>query len=527
MPDWITEHCRIKTVGGLDNKPQPFVMYDWQLRATAQFYRVRPAAQLGQLAAAFHYRRGQVVAPQKSGKGPWTATLVAAEAVGPVLFSGWAQGGELYDCRDHGCGCGWQYEYEDGEPMGRPWNEPLIQVTATSEDQTDNVYRPLQAMIRNGPLAELMRVGEQFIRLPGEGRIDVVTSNAQSRLGNPVTFVAQDETGIWTPGNKMTHVATTQRRGLAGMGGRALETTNGWDPTEGSVAQKTAETKQKDVYRYHRLPPGNLSYQNKQDRRKIHKFVYAGSRHVDLDTIEGEAAELLEKEPSEAERFFGNRLVAGMGVWLQQDRWDALRAPEPVIVTPETPIVLGFDGSDVDDWTGLRAETLDGYQFTPTYGPDDRPTIWDPEDWEGQVPRLEVAAAVDEVFTRYNVIRMYADPPYWTSEVAQWQATHGETRVTEWHTYRPVQMHAACEQLVTDVTKKDTRLRHDGCETTSLHIRNARKAARPAKRYVLRKAAVHLKIDLAVCSVLAHEAAADAIAAGEAIPKKKSYAYTA
>jgi hypothetical protein len=82
-------------------------------------------------------------------------------------------------------------------------------------------------------------------------------------------------------------------------------------------------------------------------------------------------------------------------------------------------------------------------------------------------------------------------------------------------------MHAACEQLLTDVTKKDTTFRHDGCETTSIHVRNARKAARPAKRYVLRKATHVQKIDLAVVSVLAHEAACDAIAAGEARTKKR------
>ncbi|CAM5681673.1 MULTISPECIES: hypothetical protein [Streptomyces] len=519
VPDWIAQHCRLESVGGLVRGPQPFEMYDWQLRCTAHFYRVRTEARIGQLSTAFCFRRGQVVAPQKSGKGPWTAGITAAEAVGPVLFAGWAEGGEVHDCRSYGCGCGWVYEYEPGEPMGRPWSTPLIQITATSEDQTDNVYRPLQAMIRNGPLGELMRVGEQFIRLPNDGRIDVVTSSAQSRLGNPVTFVIQDETGIWTETNKMTKVATTQRRGLAGMSGRSLETTNGWDPSENSVAQKTAETQAKDVYRFHRLPPKGLSYRNKAERRKIHAHVYEGSRHIDLDAIEGEAAELLEKEPAEAERFFGNRLVAGMGTWLQQDRWDARTQVREL---PERArVVLGFDGSDVDDWTGIRAETLDGYQFTPTYGPDARLAIWDPQDWQGQVPRLEVDAAVHDLFERYDVVRMYADPPYWETEVDTWADRYGDKRVVRWYTQRVVQMHAACERLLTDVTKAASSFGHDGCEITSLHVRNARKAARPSNRYVLRKASVLQKIDLAVCSVLAHEAAGDVIAAGEAKAKRR------
>jgi len=149
VPEWITAHCIVPD--GF-RKLDPFEMYDWQLWITLNHYRVRPSARRGQLAPAFHNRRSQVVGPQKIGKGPGSATWAAAEGAGPVVFDGWAEGGEAYDCRDHGCGCGWFYEYEPGEPMGTPWPTPLIQITATSEDQTDNIYRPLQSMVKNGPL---------------------------------------------------------------------------------------------------------------------------------------------------------------------------------------------------------------------------------------------------------------------------------------------------------------------------------------------------------------------------------------
>lgn len=506
--DWIEHHC---VVPDGFHKGESFQMYDWQLWCTANHYRVKPGAQVGQLATAFYYRRFQVVAPQKTGKGPWTAALAANEGGGPAVFNGWAQGGEVYDCRDHGCGCGWVYEYERGEPMAIPWPTPLIQITAFSEEQTDNIYRPLQSMIRNGPLGDLMRVGEQFIRLPNDGRIDVVTSSAQSRLGNPITFSLQDETGIWTVANKMDRVATTQRRGAAGMGGRTGETTNAWDPSEDSVAQRTAESSRPDIFRFHRLPPAGLSYRNKVERRRIHRYVYSGSRHVDLDAIEAEAAELLERDPAQAERFFGNRIVYGAGSWCDGDRWDGRAARREV---PDgTAVVLGFDGSDVNDWTALRAETQDGYQFTPTYGPDRRPTIWNPAEWGGQAPRLEVQAAVDELFNRFQVVRMYADPPYWETEVDGWAAQYGEKRVLRFETYRPVQMHAAAERLLTDVNKADSLFTHDGCPITATHVRNARKLARPSQRYVLGKPGDSQKIDAAVTSIITHEAAGDVTAA--------------
>jgi hypothetical protein len=345
-----------------------------------------------------------------------------------------------------------------------------------------------------------------------------------------VTFVLQDEVGIWTVANKMEKVATTQRRGAAGMGGRTFETTNAWDPSEDSVAQRTAESRVTDIFRLHRLPPAHLSYRNKADRRRIHRYVYAGSTHVDLDGIEAEAAELMEKDPEQAERFFGNRIVYGQGAWLEGDSWDAREWTKTHTVPREVPagsaVVLGFDGSDVDDWTVIRAETEDGYQFTPTYGPDKRPTVWNPAEWSGQVPRLEVEAAVDELFARFRVVRWYGDPPGWETEHDQWAAKYGEKRVLRFETYRPVQMHAACERLRTDVLKADSTFTHDGCPTLATHVRNARKLARPNGRYVLGKPAQHQKIDGCVTSIICHEAAGD-VTAAKLWPSTTSYVYSA
>ncbi|HEY7429255.1 MAG TPA: hypothetical protein VH641_00825 [Streptosporangiaceae bacterium] len=519
--DWIEAHCVVPDGW---RKGEPLEMYDWQLWATVNHYRVRPGAQLGQLAPAFWNRRSQIVGPQKCGKGPWSATIICNEAAGPAVFAGWAAGGEAYRCSDHGCGCGWVYEYEPGEPMGTPWPTPLIQLLATSEDQVDNVYRPLQAMIKAGPLASQMRVGEDFIRLPNEGRIDVVTSSALSRLGNPIVFALQDETGLYTAANKMRRVAETQRRGVAGMGGRSMETSNCWDPSEDSVAQSTFESARPDIFKFYRAPPAHLSYTDKRERRRIHRHVYAGSAHVDLDAIEAEAAELLERDPGQAERFFGNRVVAGLGTWMDLAKWEAREKPREV---PDGSLVtLGFDGSDVDDWTGIRLEIPGVYQFTPVYGPDRLPCVWNPADFGGQVPRLEVDAAVREMYDRYEVVRGYFDPPYWETEIDTWAEELGDKRVIRWYTSRAGRMHPAAERLLTDVTKADSAFTHDGCATTARHMGNARKAARPGGRYVLAKPADAQKIDLVPCSILAHEAAGDAIAAGENKPRRPRRMYT-
>jgi hypothetical protein len=316
--------------------------YEAHCRVPDGFHRAEPLNQ------AFVYRRSQVVAPQKTGKGPWSAVITAGEAVGPTVFGGWAKRGERYRCEDHGCDCGWTWAYGEGEPKGIRHPSPLIQLTATSEDQVDNVYRPLTAMIRMGPLGKLLKPREGFVRIVGQNddpdldRIDVVTASANSRLGNPLTHANQDEAGLYTAANKMRRVAETQRRGAAGMGGRTIETTNAWDPTEGSVAQTTYESPSADIFRFYRNPDlalrgkdsKPLSYQHKGQRRLIHQHVYEGSWWVDLDSIEAEAAELLEHDPAQAERFFGNRLVQGAGTWLPEGLWDSAYAARRLVAQP-------------------------------------------------------------------------------------------------------------------------------------------------------------------------------------------------
>lgn len=177
-----------------------------------------------------------------------------------------------------------------------------------------------------------------------------------------------------------------------------------------------------------------------------------------------------------------------------------------------TEICLGFDGSDVDDWTCLRAETVDGFQFTPRVL-GDRPALWNPaEHHDHRIPRAEVAAAVDDIFDRFKVERFYYDPPYWPSEGEAWALKYGEKRVIQWETRRPTAMHQALERFVIDL--KTGAFTHDGCPDTARHIASAVKTFRGRDQYGLAKASRMQKIDAAVTSVLAHEAASDARAAG-------------
>jgi phage terminase large subunit-like protein len=180
---------------------------------------------------------------------------------------------------------------------------------------------------------------------------------------------------------------------------------------------------------------------------------------------------------------------------------------------PGTSVCGGFDGSDVDDATVIRLETRDGFQFTPRYGPARRPTVWLPAEWDGVTPRLEVHAAWREIVETYRVRRVYCDPFKWSTELDGWAAEYGEKVFVEWRTNRPRQMHEALDRFAIDLASK--AITHDGCPLTAQHVANARKiASARSDSYVLGKPSQHQKIDAAVTSVLAHEAAADERAAG-------------
>lgn len=295
------------------------------------------------------------------------------------------------------------------------------------------------------------------------------------------------------------------------MQGRTIELTNPWDPMENSAAQQAFESRRSDIFRYYRKPPADLSYGNKRDRRKIHDYVYADSPWVDPRSIDAEAAELIETDPTQAERFFGNRLVQGLGAFLTEALLDG--AESKAKVPDGTACCAGFDGSRSGDWTALRLETIDGHRFTPTYGPDKRPTFWRPEQWpSGRIPRGEVNAAVEEIQRRYRIERFYIDPRYWETQADDWSVAYGEDCAVQWPTSSINRMFPALVRYREDMAERLTT--HAPDEAFRAHALAARKVAKPGDKFILGKPAEHMKIDLLMADVLAHEAAADARTAG-------------
>jgi hypothetical protein len=92
-------------------------------------------------------------------------------------------------------------------------------------------------------------------------------------------------------------------------------------------------------------------------------------------------------------------------------------------------------------------------------------------------------------------------------------------------------MHSSLERFRTDVHNAESKFTHDGDTDTYTHLRNAIVRARTVDKltgirtYIIGKPTDHQKIDLAMSSVLAHEAAMDAIASGALDEEPDEYVY--
>jgi hypothetical protein len=494
VADWIEARCAIPD---RDQVGEPFILTDEQLRFLLWHYRINPRArfdsQRRRWRGSFHFERGsQLVRPQKWGKGPFSGSVICAEGAGPTLFDGWDA---------------------QGQPVGRPWRTPLIQITALSESQTDNVWTALLPMIELGDFnAEIPDTGLMRIYLPSGGRIEPVTASPRSRLGQRVTFLVQDQTESWTQTNGGRDLADNQRRNIAGMGGRWLSTANAWDPAEESVAQYTAEAEHEGVYHDDTEPPEGLSVRNKAERRRALKAVYGDAWWVDLDRIDSEVKALLKRDPAQAERWFLNRKRAAESSAFNGEAWDALaRAERPDF---RRLIVCGVDGARFADALAIVATDVEsGFQWPLG--------IWTKPTNAGDAyehPLHEVDGALEEAFQHFEVWRVYIDPQWIDHLVDRWQGRHGKT-IQPWYTNRPRQVAWAVRNYATAINAGD--LSHDGDPELARHIKNA----------VRRKVNVYddehrqmwtiakdrpdspRKIDAAMAGILSWEARGDAIAA--------------
>lgn len=494
---------------------EPLVLTREQAQFVLDFYTVHPGS------GARIYRRGVLSRPKGWGKSPILAAIACAEALGPVVPDGWNAA---------------------GDPVGRAWSDlrtPWVQLAAVSEDQTRNAWSPLLEMLREGPAVDEyfgLEPLDSFVNLP-KGRIEFVTSAATSREGNRPVFCVLDQTEEWRPSNGGVKLAATIRRNLGKTNGSSIESPNAFIPGAGSVAEDSAayakailEGRARDagLLYDHREAPPDTELDDRESLLAGLRVAYGDSASdaggwVDLDRI---CAEVWDPatDPQDARRFYLNQITHATDSWLSQPEWAAVSDPGRVVADGDT-IVLGFDGSrrrarGVTDATALiGCRVSDGHLFT--LGVWEQPDGEAGRDW--RVPVLEVLAAVEEAFNRYNVVGFYADPAKWESHVADWEARWGARLAVKATRQNPVEwwMTGGRAVLIVRATLAlhnaivDRELTHDGSSPLTRHVLNARRReSRSGVQIAKEHPESPRKIDAAVAAVLAWQCRLDAVARG-------------
>lgn len=482
---------------------QPYLLTNEQLKFIKNFYRLYPHAAPWPAADALRYTGAQFRRSQKHGKDPLGAALIWAEALGPTRFDGWNA---------------------DGEPVGAPYPTPLIVCLGTSEEQTDNTWRPFVAMGQLGPVGNTsgLDVGLTRCLLPGGGKVEPVTTSAKARLGAPLTFLTITESHLFTLQGGYRKVAGAVKRNVAGMDGRWLELTNAFDPTEGAEAQVTNDNPDD------RVLIDNVESQRVEDLNDdealyaelLRQYGDSARENGGWVNIRGRImSEVRSPRHLEADRrrFFLNEIVVGESVFVDPIRWDSLATEETL--TPGTAIALGFDGSKARDATSLIACRLsDGKLFNLRTW--ERPA--DAIQW--RVPSLEVDQVVQATFGAYEVSLMFADPYRWQDYLDAW-AGRWPKQVVEFPTNVEQRMDKAIERFTTAFATG--QIAHDGDETLARHCKNAvlvkgsRKKLRPGEdtdvpSYYMKmaKRGTGQLIDAGVAAVLAYAARGQAIEDG-------------
>jgi phage terminase large subunit-like protein len=197
-----------------------------------------------------------------------------------------------------------------------------------------------------------------------------------------------------------------------------------------------------------------------------------------------------------------NQWVSSLNAWLPTGKWQTLGAE--INLDPDTPVIVGFDGSFNGDCTALTYCTIPTDDTLPHIG---LIRVWekkpeDTDDW--RVSTSEVEDEIIQFCQAFNVKEIACDPFRWQRTMEAMQDLG--LPVVEYNSSSPSRMVPACSKLYTAVTEGN--LTHDNNPTLARHLSNAViKTDRIGPRIVKEHRGSPRKIDAAVAAVIAFDRA--------------------
>lgn len=413
------------------------------------------------------------------------------------------------------------------DPVGRGVRDPYIPLIAYTEEQTEELaFGALYVILSESKWADDFDIGlERIVVLDDRGR---AAGKAQALAGSPnardgarTTFQHFDETHRYT----LESLKRAHRNMLANIPKRpmadpwSLETTTSFTPGEGSIAESTmdyaraidrGEVDDPRLFFFHRQAGDDHDLATSDGRRAaVIEASGPTASWSDIDSIVAQWDEP-DADPAYLERVWLNRPRQAARQAFDASRWAELQIE--FVVAARALVTVGFDGSRFRDHTGLVGTHVErGFQWPAGH--------WRAEDHDGEIPRGEVDDVVDELFDRFKVWRLYADPPDWDAEIDGWVGKYGADRVVAWYTNRNKAMAYVLRDFRTAQITGD--LVHDGDPRYAEHVGNAQRHdlqlwEGDERLWVIRKERSDSpnKIDLAMAGALAWAARGDCIAAG-------------
>lgn len=511
-------------------KGMPAKLDDEKRAAIWKAYELYPQGH--ELAGKRRFRRVRFSWRKGTAKTELMAWIAYAELHpdGPVRFDGWDA---------------------DGNPVGRPVNDPYIPLLAYTAEQVEELaYGALLVVCQEGPDADLFDAGkERVLRLNEHGRADgkavPLANSPNARDGARTTFQGYDETHRLDSPRILSAYETME----ANLPKRPLDDpwslgiTTAGVPGAGSVAEKDkdeaeaidrGEIDEPELFYFHRQagetnPETGVKYDLTKQADRIEAIREASGPAVaawsDLRGI-GKQWDRPGADLRYLERTWLNRWTQADAQAFDARKWREELARPDFVIPNGDQVTVGFDGSRWKDTTALVVTHLEtGWQTL--YG------LWVPA-VEGEVDANEVDGVVAEIFKKWRVVRLYGDPAAgWDERLAKWSGKHGPRVVVEFYTdSRNLRKTASmCRSYATSIATGEVT--NDGKPAFSSHIANAHK--RDIKMtdedgtpmwvmFKERHDSPH-KIDAAMAGGLSWQARLDAIAAGQ--QRKRNYVYSA
>lgn len=492
---------------------QKFTLTKGQLRFLLHWYGLNDDG-------SWLYHHGVRRLAKGSGKSPFAGVLSLIEFCAPVRL----------------------YDFDADSPggvVGKSVDMPLVQIAATSKDQTANTMRMVRAFAPKGSM-----VCDQFLLDPGktkyyrapEGTLEVITSSATSAEGAEGSFCVADETEHWKPSNGGVELHSTIMDNLAKSGSRMLETSNAWVPGEDTVAEATwdswvaqeegrIKSDTKILYDA-RIAPANTDINDEASLSKALEFVYADCPWQNIVPIMNRIWSPAAKT-NDSQRKYLNRPASANDAWMEESAFlsnvDRSRG-----VDPGEEIALFFDGSKTNDHTALIGCCIeDGHIFTIG--------VWEPEKALGEeVDVRAIDAVVKACRDKYKVKGFFGDVKEWESFVkvswVEWyedadivvDASGGkDPQKIAWDMRaKSFDFTRACELVKAEIYQGE--FTHDGDPRLIRHVLNARTRTNRFGESIGKESPKSpKKIDAAVCMIGARMVRRLVLAADDSSQQKK------